>query len=662
MVDMAEAAQGTDMTFSNHEASGNIMKDGDGNSIPGITGQSFLSSNHLGVNGYTALQLLAAEAQAEGQGYSLKLYEGYHPNSVTDALYDNGHSAGISTAYLSNNANAHDLGLAVDVALCNGSGSVLLDSGRDIYILGDSSAMSNNGSYSNTLKNIMTANGLNPITNETMWWHFQTADAGTSETSLHDFTNTLGKTINFQLSDYVDKSSDVGNGHSLDDMSDVAFHDITHPGYQITGTESGSLRVDSVKNAHGSDMQLGTYQLTPGGSEHRVRNFYITHDGKTFPAFCTNFGLHGYTGLTYELVADRDGMIADPDYGKNVSDLLCLAVYCYNNKAGEEASSQSPSVPTQGYRALTQSFIWIATTRDDLADAVMTDPLGTYETIDGSTNITNAEYFISLALYNQITGAGGTIVFSTLERAVHQAVNGNTGAFSQTVGQTLAASAGIGADDAQDFIMSSQGMYAWLTGDTSNVAVKNYHDGVIDGSIGSDKLNIWLWSTNQSGVQEMLTYKVKNVPVYVALEVNKVDKDGNTLSADDMQYIKFTATYEGVDYEFTPDTANSKFLLNLTGLIGAPLDPEVNQGVFTIKVKESYTDAGLALAENVRPKIDDQEHTYTLSLTSDGVRLTEAEALAEPYKCTNILGYSPSTFPPQRTPFFALFLYNILYI
>lgn len=79
MFDMAEAAQGTDMTFSNHEASGNIMKDGDGNSIPGITGSTFARTSNMGVNGYTALQLLEAEALAEP--YKCVNILGYSPST-----------------------------------------------------------------------------------------------------------------------------------------------------------------------------------------------------------------------------------------------------------------------------------------------------------------------------------------------------------------------------------------------------------------------------------------------------------------------------------------------------------------------------------------------------------------------------------------------------
>ena len=377
-------------------------------------------------------------------------------------------------------------------------------------------------------------------------------------------------------------------------------------------------------------MKLGTDGISASGSDHQVRNFYLTVDGKKTVAFCSNFGLHGRTGFNYECIGDRDDMIADPNYGKDVSDLLCLTVYCYNNMAGSQASSDSPDTTVQSYRALTQAFVWTATSNTSLATAVITDPDGTYETIDGSTNITNSEYFISLALYNLITGQGDSMVFTTIERAVHQATHGNTAAFGQ-VAQKLAYCASINPSALQTFILSSQGYYGWISGNTNNVSVKRYHDGVIDGSIGSDELNIWLWSTHDSANQEMITYFVKEVPMYVALEINKVDKDGNTLSADDMQYIKFTATYKGVDYEFTPDTANSKFLLNLTESLGGPIiDNDNNTFPLSIVVKEEYTAAGLSLPEASRPTIDENTYTYQLSMTSDGVRPTEAEALAEP--------------------------------
>ena len=661
MVDMEDAAQGTNMSFNNHEKNGNIMKDGDGNSIPGITGSTFARTSNMGVNGYTALQLLEAEAIAESQGKSLKLYEGYHPAYVTDDLYEKGHAAGISTQFLSSDTSAHEYGLAVDIALCDGSGNVLTDSGRNIYLLGDTSKIANNGTYSNTLYTIMDSVGMQPITNETMWWHFQTKDAGRNASSYGHFTNTGGTTINFELNDYVDRSSSTENGLSLDDMSDVAFTGITYPGYQSDGTESGPLTVTTVYNSFGQPMKLGTDGISASGSDHQVRNFYLTVDGKKTVAFCSNFGLHGRTGFNYDCIGDRDDMIADPNYGKDVSDLLCLTVYCYNNMAGSQASSDSPDTTVQSYRALTQAFVWTATSNTSLATAVITDPDGTYETIDGSTNITNSEYFISLALYNLITGQGDSMVFTTIERAVHQATHGNTAAFGQ-VAQKLAYCASINPSALQTFILSSQGYYGWISGNTNNVSVKRYHDGVIDGSIGSDELNIWLWSTHDSANQEMITYFVKEVPMYVALEINKVDKDGNTLSADDMQYIKFTATYKGVDYEFTPDTANSKFLLNLTESLGGPIiDNDNNTFPLSIVVKEEYTAAGLSLPEASRPTIDENTYTYQLSMTSDGVRPTEAEALAEPYKCTNILGYSPSTFP-LREPLFLLYFFTISHI
>ena len=168
-----------------------------GDDIDNVTGEVLYPYVKQGRDEYlvpllvpVAKALFQAEAGALEMGYTIKIYDAYRPNSVTNEIYDktsafvkkypeyvdymtetvNGTTYKQSN-FLAKSVSNHNYGVAIDLTLVNCHTGEEMQMQSAMHELSTLSVLDRNNPVANALQELMISYGFEGLKSE--WWHFQ---------------------------------------------------------------------------------------------------------------------------------------------------------------------------------------------------------------------------------------------------------------------------------------------------------------------------------------------------------------------------------------------------------------------------------------------------------------------------------------------------------